>query len=36
MRYVRHAPALQSALVRISTFAIGASALWPCCDRGAT
>ncbi len=28
MRYVRHAPALQSALVRISTFAIGASALW--------
>jgi MFS family permease len=28
MRYVRHAPALQAALVRISTFAIGASALW--------
>jgi MFS family permease len=28
MRYVRHAPALQAALVRIGTFAIGASALW--------
>lgn len=28
MRYVRHAPALQAALVRIGAFAIGASALW--------